>query len=137
VVGDDGRLLGVVYASDVLERYSHELQKLRLASSLAQRRSFSIETEGVELGHGMRLAEVDAPAALRGRTLREIQLRSRFGVEVLYVLKGPYHIRKMADPDLAIEAHDRMVVMAEASALRAFLETMDAHVQQSSAHAGA
>jgi CIC family chloride channel protein len=137
VVEDDGRLLGVVYASDVLERYSHELQKLRLASTLAQRRSFSIETEGVELGHGMRLAEVDAPAALRGRTLREIQLRSRFGVEVLYVLKGPYHIRKMADPDLAIEAHDRMVVMAEASALRSFLETMDAHVQQSSAHAGA
>ncbi|MCG6957876.1 MAG: chloride channel protein [Gemmatimonadetes bacterium] len=135
VVDSDEHLAGVVLAADVLERYSHELQKLRLASTLAQRRSFSIQTEGVELGHGMRLAEVDAPPALQGRTLREIQLRARFGVEVLYVLKGPYHIRKLADPDLAIEAGDRMVVMAEASSLRQFRESMDAHVQQTSAHA--
>ncbi len=134
VVDDDHCLVGVVFSWDVLERYSHELQKLRLASSLAQKRSFSVATEGVELGHGMRLAEVDVPPALRGRTLRDMELRSRFGVEVLYVLKGPYHIRKMADPDLTMEARDRMVVMAEASALRNFREIMDAHVQQSAAH---
>jgi chloride channel protein, CIC family len=136
VVDTNECLMGVVFSSDVLERYSHELQKLRLASTLAQKRSFSIQTEGVELGHGMRLAEVDAPPALQGRTLREIQLRSRFGVEVLYVLKGPYHIRKMADPDLAIEAQDRMVVMAEASSLGRFREALDAHVQESEAPHG-
>jgi CIC family chloride channel protein len=116
----DGRLQGVVLASDVLERYAHELRKLRLASTLAQKRSFTIRTDGIELGHGMRLAEMDVPEALRGRTLREIELRARHGVEVLYVLKGPHRARKLADPDLRLEEGDRMLVMAEASALRAF-----------------
>ncbi len=46
VVDGQEKLLGVVLASDVLERYSHELRKLRLASTLAQRRSFSIQTDG-------------------------------------------------------------------------------------------
>jgi CIC family chloride channel protein len=123
VVDGQDRLVGVVLASDVLERYSHELRKLRLASTLAQRRSFSIQTDGIELGHGMRLAEMDVPVALRGRTLREIELRARHGVEVLYVLKGPYRVRKLADPDVRLEEGDRMLVMAEASALRDFRES--------------
>ena len=120
VTDAEGRLQGVVLASDVMERYSHELRKLRLASTLAQKRSFSVQTDGMELGHGMRLAEMEVPEKLRGGTLREMELRARHGVEVLYVLKGPYRIRKMADPDLRLEEGDRMLVMAEASALRAF-----------------
>jgi len=127
VVDAQDRLVGVVLASDVLERYSHELRKLRLASTLAQRRSFSIQTDGIELGHGMRLAEMDVPTALLGRTLREIELRARHGVEVLYVLKGPYRVRKLADPDVRLEEGDRMLVMAEASALREFRESAGPH----------
>ncbi|MGD8319799.1 MAG: chloride channel protein [Gemmatimonadota bacterium] len=136
VVGASDRLVGVVFASDVLERYSHELQKLRLASTLAQRKSFTIRTEGMELGHGMRLAEMDVPPSLADRTLRELELRNLHAVEVLYVLKGPYRIRKLADPDLQLAAGDRMLVMAEASALHDFREATEAEVTPSSPPAG-
>lgn len=122
VVDDSGALLGVVFAQDVLSQYAHELQKLRLASTLAQRRSFSVRTDGLELGHGMRLAEVEAPAAFVGKSLRDLELRPLHGVEVLYVLKGPYRIRKLADPDLTLGAGDRMVIMAEAASLLSFRE---------------
>jgi CIC family chloride channel protein len=122
VVGEEGELLGVVLGADVMERYSHELQKLRLASTLVQRRSFSIRTEGIELGHGMRLAEVPVPESCQDRTLKEAELRVRYGLEVLYVLKGPYRVRKLAAPDLTLEAGDRMVVMAEAESLHRFTE---------------
>jgi CIC family chloride channel protein len=120
VVDEEEELVGVVFGGDVMERYSHELQKLRLASTLLQRRAFSIQTEGIELGHGMRLAEVGVPESCRDRTLREAELRLRFSVEVLYVLKGPYRVRKLASPDLKLEAEDRMVVMAEAESLLNF-----------------
>lgn len=124
VEDEAGRLTGVVFAQDVLGRYAHELQKLRLAETLSQRRSFSVRTDGIELGHGMRLAEIEIPASLLGRSLRDLQIRSRFGVEVLYVLKGPYRIRKLADPDLTLDAGDRMVVMAEAPTLLAFRDRL-------------
>jgi len=45
-----------------------------------------------------------------------------FAVEVLYVLKGVHRIRKLADPELVLEAGDHMVVMSEASSLQAFRE---------------
>jgi CIC family chloride channel protein len=122
VVGEEGELLGVVLGADVMERYSHELQKLRLASTLVQRRSFSIRTEGIELGHGMGRAEVPVPESCQERTLKEAELRVRYGLEVLYVLKGPYRVRKLAAPDLTLEAGDRMVVMAEAESLHRFTE---------------
>jgi hypothetical protein len=120
VVDGGDRLLGTVFAQDVLGRYAHELQKLRLASTLAQRKSFSVMTDGLELGHGMRLAEVEVPRPLVGQSLRELRLRAHYGLEVLYVLKGAYRIRKLADPDLSLDGGDHMVVMAEASSLLAF-----------------
>jgi CIC family chloride channel protein len=120
VVDEEDRLVGVVVGADIMERYSHELQKLRLAATLLQRRSFSVRTEGLELGQGMRLAEVGVPAPCLDRTLKEMEFRRRFGVEVLYVLKGPYRARKLASPDLRLEKGDRMVVMAEAESLQEF-----------------
>jgi len=135
VVDAEGRLVGVVLAGDVLERYAHELQKLRLAATIAQRRSFTVETDGVELGHGMRLAEEAVPPALMGLTLSEARLRARFGVEVLYLLKGPYRIRKLAGPDVTFEEGDRMVVMAEVSALQRF-RAEKARMERERAQAG-
>jgi CBS domain-containing protein len=136
VVDSEDRILGVIFAADVLDHYSRELQKLRLASTLARRRSFSIQTEGMELGHGMRLAEVQVPRALQDRTLKDAGLRARFGVEVLYVLKGPHGIRKLAHPDLMLEAGDGMVIMAEASSLQRFQEETKARVPPSSFQGG-
>jgi CIC family chloride channel protein len=132
VVEDSGRVVGVVLAADVMERYSHELRKLRLASTIASRRTFSVETDGMELGHGMRLAEVEVPPSLENRTLREAELRARFGIEVLYLLKGPYSIRKLAAPELVLEAGDRMVILTEASSLQTFRERTAARVTPSS-----
>jgi CIC family chloride channel protein len=120
VVDEREKVTGVILGGEVMKRYSHELQKLRLAATLVQKRSFSIRSEGVELGQGMRLAEVGVPDDCRGKTLREAELRRRFDVEVLYVLKGSYRVRKRASPDLPLEAGDRMVVMADAEALEAF-----------------
>jgi len=131
VVDEDRRVVGVVFAADVLDHYSRELQKLRLASTLSRRRSFSVQTEGVELGHGMRLAEVQLPNVLYGRTLKEAALRARFGVEVLYVVKGSHGLRKLAHPDITLEAGDAMVIMAEASSLQTFLEKTRSQVSPS------
>ena len=119
VVDREDKLLGVVLASEVMERYAHELKKLRIAATLSQRRSFSVQSEGMELGQGMRLAEVEVPKSLHGKTLGEAEIRRLHGVEVLFVLKGPYGIRKLAHPDVALEAGDRMLVMAEASSMEA------------------
>ncbi len=118
VVDAEEKLVGVVLGGDVMERYSHELQKIRLASTLAQRKSFSHRTEGIELGHGMRLAEVPVPERCLDQTLQETGLRRDLGVEVIYVLKGPYRVRKLASPELKLEEGDRMMVMAEIESLR-------------------
>jgi CIC family chloride channel protein len=136
VVDSEDHIIGVLFAADVLDHYSRELQKLRLASTLSRRRSFSIQTEGIELGHGMRLAEVKVPGALQDRTLKEAGLRARFGVEVLYVLKGRHGIRKLAHPDLMLEAGDGMVILAEASSLQRFQEETKAWVPPSAFEGG-
>jgi len=62
-----------------------------------------------KLGHGMRLAEVDAPGALQGRTLREMPrgrglreaLRGR-RIAVAELSREPLHVVKAVAPDLRL-----------------------------------
>ncbi len=125
-------VVGVVLAADVMERYSRELQKLRLAHTLAGKRSFKFETQGMELGYGMRLAEVPVPEKLAGRTLRDLNLRQEFGVEVLYVLRAPYRVPTFTNPSLVLQLGDRMVIVAEAESLRKFEERTGSRATESS-----
>jgi chloride channel protein, CIC family len=85
---ENRRFLGIVTRRDLLGAFDREvLQTNRL---VARVRTFGEgqaqgEFDYFELPEKHRLAQVDAPAELEGRTIGEAGLRSRFGVSVLAV----------------------------------------------------
>jgi len=83
-VVDGDRLVGVIWPEDVLERYNTEVFKRDMAGSMAsaveQRASAPIAAAEDAV-----VAEVIAPSHFLGRTLRELDVRRRYGVSVLMV----------------------------------------------------
>ncbi len=84
---EKGRFLGVVHLSDVLERYRREVFKHQMAGTLASGLSAGTEETVVHRVGDFVLAEVDAPVELFGRTLTQMDFRSKFGMNVLLVRK--------------------------------------------------
>ncbi|RMH05258.1 MAG: CBS domain-containing protein [Planctomycetota bacterium] len=120
---EEGRLVGVVHVSDVLDRYRREVFKHQMADTLAGSLPVgsSEETPVRRVGDNL-MAEVDAPPQLVGRTLAEADFRARFGVNVLLV-KPPARPGQESAPhapaaDYRFQLGDRLVVFGPPEAVR-------------------
>jgi chloride channel protein, CIC family len=119
---ENGRFLGVVHLSDVLERYRREVFKHQMAGTLAGGLSAGTEETVVHRVGAFVLAEVDAPVELFGRTLTQIDFRAKFGMNVLLVRKDAGGLATTAgqasepEPppqDYCFQPGDRLVVFGQ------------------------
>ncbi len=82
---DPTQLVGTLHERDVLEAYHRTMLERDLSGGLSSRVGIVGRAAEMDLGGGFVLAEVEAPRAFAGHTLREIDLRARHGVQVLLV----------------------------------------------------
>ncbi len=86
-VVDDGKIMGTVCKSDVIEAYNREVFKLDMASGLATsfRLQQNMHPKELKLGGEFVILEVCASNSFIGKNLEELKLRERFGATVLTV----------------------------------------------------
>jgi len=130
-VVEDGKFLGAVHISDVLERYRREVFKHQMSGTLASGMSVDSEEMVVHRVGSFAMAEVDAPVDLLGRTLTEVDFRAKFHMNVLLVRKDQSlaeaseagsGIVGSSEPeppgrDYRFQAGDRLVVFGEMKAI--------------------
>lgn len=118
-VVDDGpppAFLGVIGRRDLLGAFDREIiRRDLLLTRVTWHEGDRRASDLVELPRGFRLAEVRVPGWLVGRTLREIDLRGRIGVNVVAVF-GVYEIGEGTAPlpDRRLATGDRLLVVGDA-----------------------
>ncbi len=80
---DPQRLVGSLHQYAVIEAYNREALRRDLAGGFSSRVTLAGRGHRVELGGGYVVAELQAPRSWVGRSLRELDLRPRLGLEVL------------------------------------------------------
>ncbi len=81
----ENKLVGSVRKSHVLEAYHQELMKRDMPGSFRSVLASVARIKSTDLGDGYVMAEVEAPSHFIGKTLRELDVRTRYGVEVLLI----------------------------------------------------
>lgn len=71
------------------------------------------------LGHGMVVAEVEAPEAFVGKSLRELNVRKRWKTTVMLIRRDG-QVLASVDPDDPIASGDILVVLGDQNAVRRF-----------------
>ena len=66
---------------------------------------------------GFAIAEVNVPASIAGKTLRELALRNRFDITVLLVSKPGSAPTTIQDPDAVLERGDQLTVFGNQKAI--------------------
>jgi len=85
---DAGKLVGVLWPEDVIGRYNSEIFKRDMANSMVASMS---QAQGEAALPAMRdtvVAEIPVPAGFVGKTIRELDIRIRFGVSILLIKQG-------------------------------------------------
>lgn len=119
------RLVGVVTRHHVIDAYNRKIFQLDLAGGFESLVAGVGDGRSVEVLAGLQLAEVEVPFALVGRTLRDADLRRRWGVEVVLIhthATTPEELEgrpgRIPGPESRLEAGDRLLVMGTEEAIR-------------------
>ncbi len=112
---ENGRLVGVIWPEDVIERYNTEVFKRDMAGSMAS----ALTPEGTQglmpAASDTVVAEIEVPGRFIGRTIRELNIRQDYGVSVLMVKRRSDDGEEQLDPsptaDYAFQPGDVMLVL--------------------------
>jgi len=112
VTEDHGKILEKIGASSVI--FPERDSGVRLANSLSSPNII----EHLPLSAGYSILEIAASAKLVGKTLKELRLRNRFGVQVIAIKElVPDRMHMPPDPDFMIKDSDLLIVVGQDESL--------------------
>jgi CIC family chloride channel protein len=119
---EDGRLVGVIWPKDVIERYNSEIFKREMARSMVSTVTPGNRMEVVPAADDAVVAEIGVPASFVGRTIRELDIRQSYGASILMVKQlsadGKESLHSIPNADYSFRESDVMLVMGPNEALR-------------------
>ncbi len=95
---DDNKILGVITRQKVISVYNEESLKIDIKSGLAKELKTLNFAEASEIADGYSIIEYQAVPNIIGKSLKELRLRNKFGVEVLMIKKRKDFYSDKTDP---------------------------------------
>jgi len=121
--GEEKHLIGIVSKDDVIEMYNQEVFRRDMVTSVSGYISSLRKFKQVKLMDGQILCEIEVPGKFVNKTLKELNLRNRYGVEVVLIKqnydkeKNKRHIVITTKPDYRFKFGDSMLIMGSEDSL--------------------
>ncbi len=119
---EDGRLVGIIWPKDVIERYNTEIFKRDMARSMVSAVSQDRTMEAVPTAEDTVVSEIRVPASFVGNSIRDLDIRQSFGVSVLMIKRpstgGGERLEATPDAEYVFKEDDVMLVMGPNDKLR-------------------
>ncbi len=82
-----GEILGTIWRIDLIAAYNKEILKRDLAGEMSHLVSASSRNQLVEVEDGLYLLEIETPRAFIGKQIKDIDVRNRYGVDIVLIKK--------------------------------------------------
>ena len=113
---DSNKLIGMVWRKDIQGEYDKEVERRDISSSLASKISMKGEETSVHFLEGYMVAEISPPGSFIGHSIRELNIRAKYGVDILSIKtrKGSAEsVKAIPDPNHIIEKDELLVIAGE------------------------
>lgn len=120
---NEKRLIGTISKNDVIEIYNRQVFKRDMVTSVSGYISSMRKFKQVELMDGQILCEIEVPGKFVNKTLKELNLRKDYGVEVVLIKKHYDTANKEKEkvittsPDYRFGLGDSLLIMATQESL--------------------
>jgi trk system potassium uptake protein TrkA len=129
VVNNDSEriFIGTISKNDVIEIYNNEMLKRDTVSSVSSYISSLHKLKQVQLIDGQVLSEIEIPSEFINKTLKELNLRNRFGVEVVLIKQKSKKEKDEKDivlptPDFRFQSGDSILILGSLGGLKNFTQ---------------
>jgi len=113
---DSNKLIGMVWRKDIQDEYNKEVERRDIASSLASKISMKGDESSVHFLEGYMVAEIQPPNNFVGHSIRELNVRAKYGVDILSIKskKGKVEsVKAIPDPNHIISEDELLVIAGE------------------------
>ncbi len=120
-VVENNKIIGVIRRKDIIETYNKEIYKREATSTLLEKLRFSKDKEIVELSPGYYIKEIDAPSLTWGKSLKELELRNRFKIDIILIRKkNPPQTIPLPGGDQKIDKEDSIIIAGKSENIERF-----------------
>ena len=113
---DSNKIIGFIRRKEILDAYHKAIERKEITSSLASSISMKDEEPQVHFMEGYSINEIASPKSFIGKSIRELNIRARYGVDVLSIKtkeKRGEKIKAIPSPDYIIKENDTLVIAGE------------------------
>ena len=113
---DSNKIIGFIRRKEILDAYHKAIERKEITSSLASSISMKDEQPQVHFMEGYSINEIAPPKSFIGKSIRELNIRARYGVDVLSIKtkeKRGEKIKAIPSPDYIIKENDTLVIAGE------------------------
>ena len=111
-----GKLLGMIWRRDILDAYNKEIERRDITSSFASKITMQNIDSEVHFMEGYSLTEIPVPKIFVGKTIKDLNIRASYGVDILLIrsnTEAGSKIKAMPTPDYEFSYNDSIVISGE------------------------
>lgn len=113
---NSNQIIGVIRRKAIQDAYQKEIERREIISRLASSITMKDDEPNVHFMEGYSIAEINPPGQFIGKSIRQLDIRSNFGIDVLSIKTKERRGRKIKafpSPDHVIRENDILIVAGE------------------------
>ncbi|MBZ0200906.1 MAG: chloride channel protein [Ignavibacteriaceae bacterium] len=113
---DSKKILGMIWRREIQDAYQKEIERREITTSLASSISMKEDIPNLHFMEGYSITEIAPPVAFIGKSIRELDIRAVYGVDVLSIKTmeaGGEKIKAIPSPSYIIQQEDTLVIAGE------------------------
>jgi chloride channel protein, CIC family len=113
---DSKKVSGMIWSKDIQHAYNKEIEAREISSNLASSIVMKDELAQIHFMEGYSISEITPPPSFVGKSIKQLNIRARYGVDVLSVkTKEKYgeKIKAIPSPEYVIASDDLLIIAGE------------------------
>lgn len=110
------KIIGMVWRNDIQDAYQKEIERREITANLASSITMRENEKSVQFLEGYSIAEIKPPASFYNKSIRELNIRALYGVDVLSIKSRSdrgSEITAIPSPEYVIKENDSLVIAGE------------------------
>ncbi len=111
-----GKIIGMIWMKDIQEAYQKEIEIREISSNMASSIMMKGENSQIRFLEGYSISEITPPKSFIGKSLKQLNIRAKYGVDVLTVKtkqKRGEKVTAIPSPNYIINTDDTLIIAGE------------------------
>jgi len=121
------KIIGMIWRNDIQDAYQKEINRIEITKNIASSISMKEEVTNIHFIEGYSIAEIKSPISFVGKSIKELNIRSKYGVDVLSIKsngKKGLNFNAIPNPDYIFKKNDSFVIAGEVKRINQ-IKTLD------------